>query len=382
MSTTTHANSAEFTLALKRYTPHIVQLDPKKHDGKGGVKNWNTRPYTGAPLTRYGVIPSTIGLLVVDVDRKHVNTDAQVLTACEHIAKAIGPPAATAPSTSGVGRHMLYRVAAIPSASTKGRIPKTNYPGTGNCCTTPHLSLSTNPLHGWPRPLPPTAYDAQDLCNRLLRALPRPTVSPSKGKFPATPADMAQWPEGDRTTGLNTAVYVLKSNGVWSDDLRDEWVNAALAAGLTSTEANNTIDGALNAAVEKPRYIPSIIQLPHYLRAFGVDRRYNVRVGHLEFRFPGQDWSPFKDTTVPSVMGLIETHMVSTTGKTARAKAGDIRIGLLNVMSADHVDPLLETLRALPQWDTVPRIDTTFWTLFDNPYPPFTLLTPTPYAVL
>ena len=98
----------------------------------------------------------------------------------------------------------------------------------------------------------------------------------------------------------------------------------------------------------------------------------------LEFRFPGQDWSPFKDTTVPSVMGLIETHMVSTTGKTARAKAGDIRIGLLNVMSADHVDPLLETLRALPQWDTVPRIDTTFWTLFDNPIPPFHFVNPDP----
>ena len=105
------------------YVPHLVRLT-EADDKKGGVRNWGQRPYQGPALDRYGVVPSTIGLLVVDVDRSHVNTDSQVLDACAAIAQVIGTPTAIAKSTSGVGRHMLYRVPSHTKAQSQGRAPK------------------------------------------------------------------------------------------------------------------------------------------------------------------------------------------------------------------------------------------------------------------
>ena len=139
---------------------------------------------------------------MVDVDRSHVNTDSQVLDACAAIAQVIGTPTAIAKSTSGVGRHMLYRVPSHTKAQSQGRAPKALHQY-GEVFYNTAFVVITEPDVWLTAATSSTIHDFHDLRDKLLRALPRPQTTPSKTSYPATPAEMAAWPAGGRNDALN-----------------------------------------------------------------------------------------------------------------------------------------------------------------------------------
>ena len=209
-------------------------------------------------------------IIVVDIDGEEG----------ERTAKELDLPK-TAEAITGNGRHLYYRYPdTLPYDSLRGFVRKTRsgkeYPGIdlraeGNCVTAPPSEHYTGRIYKWVTdltnrsqfaPCPSWIIEAQtpkpapiyketigegDISDKYLAEALRGEIQ-----------EVLQCLEGSRNTQLNKSVFVLAQlieHGLLETDIVLEMGQAALAIGLTATEARNTIRYALKSGKENPRKI-------------------------------------------------------------------------------------------------------------------------------
>ena len=104
------------------------------------------------------------------------------------------------------------------------------------------------------------------------------------------------------------------------------------------------------------------------LRVIGVGVRLNVRARRYEYLIGGE-WLNADDERDSWVRQEIARHCVATKGSTAqRLKySADMFIDLRRALGNNlRIDPFIEFLKALPEWDGQPRIDTLLTDMFGS----------------
>ena len=99
------------------------------------------------------------------------------------------------------------------------------------------------------------------------------------------------------------------------------------------------------------------------LTAFGAELRFNTRSSKLELRHDGGDWRPLTERPAARLRERIaeefdeEREQQQTKPRPLRFADSRWRQAVNALVAEREIDPFVEALEALPQWDGVLRLD-------------------------
>ena len=313
-----------------------------------------------------GLIPGSLGLLVVDVDVDKTGTPearrAQCKTGGEAALAALGEPLAKH-WTRSWGAHLWYRA---PEGEVRNqKWDRGDIRGSRGFVVLWDPAAAVRALHA------KHTAEPVDLEKLIQPAAPKAS----------TPDDLRQATEGDRNEILNAGVFADHRAGRLNDIRENEWGEAGVACGLPPEEVAKTIQSARAGAEKKPRQRPpaaartGAIQIPadaklsdpqleRVLEAIGVENRYNVRSDCHEWRPRGGgpfDWTKRDDrrvalwrlTSIPAKCDEFD----KTGSKPLSYTHGAFYQALDGHASSRECDPFRVWLESLPAWDGRHRLE-------------------------
>lgn len=283
-----------------------------------------------------GVIPSSLGCSVVDVD-------VGGLAAVAAVKKTLGAPLAWHKSQQEGGFHLWFR-----DASGSGNRKWELDAGGGDVRGGKGFAVMWAPrmvLDGLV-----ANFDSARPVD--LSKLPKPKCASTTG--PKAGA------EGDRNNTLNRRVYAaaLKNDLSKIEEAKKE----ALDAGLPLSEVNTTSASAQAAAVNIPVFhTKDDVALMSALESMDVGLRYNTRTQTGEIRNGAEPWKGMTDRNAGFLRAEIARKCRYDTDKGPRAlHYGESSWALYAnaVMHRFEIDPFLSWLQGLAPWDGVERVNT------------------------
>ena len=333
-----------------------------------------------------GVIPASLGLVVVDIDQslsglaRHAWSHPDIPKIGAGAARcALGEPLANIRTRSG-GFHLVYR-------SEHGR-------QVGNAkWRYGDVRGSRGFIVLWDPTTFAAAVDARDGAAAVdVARLPK-RCPPGYG-----PALVALTSEGGRSNALNEQAFLDSKNGRWSRELEAIYRLAGSVCGLTAKEVDDTLASAHRAGTAQPSgatetpvasargnghpvpqkraegaqgdavagplvSIPGLTKagLIQALEVVGVHLRHNVRAGTTEISNGAADWCRADDRSIDDLRETIRQRCEWTPPKGEPKPAvfgAETWRRCSNAVLHDHeVDPFLVRLQGLPPWDGKSRID-------------------------
>ena len=310
-------------------------------DKRPKAKAWHKAPASLDAALRHkglvGVVPASLGCVVVDVDEGGDEARQAVIS-------QLGRPLAEVPTRREGGWHIWYRSrdaheignrawrhGDIRGAKGQAILWAPELVAEGLACAGPVADLM--------------AVDLDQL--------------PSKRDGGAV---------GERNSTLNKSVYLATRNG----QPIDEAVAAAREAGLPEREIAATVESAVTAGKRKgARTLVPSARIPeglaYCLDSLGIGLRLNTRAKRYEYFLDGA-WRVADDERDAWLRGTIAKNFSARSGsneamplKYSAEMFLDLRRALGNGLRRD---PFVDWLEALPPWDGVPRIDGLLGRLF------------------
>lgn len=325
--------------ALDERGAHFVRC---RADKRPLTKAWQKNPASLEAAQRHkglvGVVPASLGCVVVDVDEGGE-------AAADNVVKLLGQPLARVPTRREGGEHLWYQ---CPDAEEVGNRVWAH----GDIRGAKGYSILWHPE----RVAEALADTARPLADLNLADLDR---LPPKANGGA---------EGERNITLNGGVYGAKRNGAPIEP----HVAAAREAGLPEREIEATVKSAVEAAERDGarKFIPNGYTpagLAGALNEVGVGLRLNVRRKCYEYEIDGR-WEVADDERTAALRrAVIPRYCSAKKGRTVSPLTYsadlflDLRAALGNGL---RVDPFIEWLEGLPAWDGQPRIDGLLSTMF------------------
>ena len=318
-------------------------------DKRPKAKAWQkTRPPLDAAHRHdgpVGVIPASLGCVVVDVD---VGGDQ----ACKAVISQLGTPLAKVPTRRTCGWHLWFkcrdakeignrawRDGDIRGAKGYAILWRPELVAKGLACTAPVADLM--------------AVDLDKL--------------PLKRRGAA---------EGERNNALNKSVFLATRNGAPIDG----HVDAARQAGLPEGEIAETVESAVSAGKRQgARTFVANARTPPALRVcldgLGIGLRLNTRAKRYEYRIGGK-WHVADDERDAWLRHEIAEKFSTKSGSNAAMPlkySAEVFLDLRRALGDGlRRDPFRDWLEALPPWDGVPRIDGLLTDLFGAEDDPLT----------
>ncbi len=325
--------------ALAEAGAHFVLC---RTDKRPRTKAWQKTPAALEAARRHegpvGVVPASLGCIVVDVDQ---GGEAAV----DGVIRALGQPLARVPTRREGGEHLWYQCRDAEEVGNRAWRHGDIRGGRG------YVIL----------------WDAESVAEGL--------ADTSRPLADLNLADLAQLPpkanggvEGERNDTLNRRVYLATRNGAPIEP----HVAAAREAGLSEREIQATAESAKKAAKrDGARVFIENARTPAGLAAAfdaaGVGLRLNSRAKRYEYRIDGV-WVNARDEESAD---LCRTLFPNTCSAKKGESVGPLTYGkdlFLELRAAlgsrREVDPFLAWVEALPEWDGHPRIDSLLTAMF------------------
>ena len=299
-------------------------------------KSWQRKQLdrdTALSAKRLGVIPSSLGLVVIDVD---VHDNGELDDRVRLVRDKLGAELSYCPTPSG-GAHLFYKT---PEETVANRTWLFG-----------DVRGSKGFVVIWD--------DGTELMNAVSRL--SNAEAPNLAKLPRK--NKSRLEPGNRNNALNTAAFDLARQGLLTSEKRQELTDKGLEAGLELSEINATLDSAAKAGEETRKLTFSYKDadaLRQVLEILGIEFRFNLRAKRAEMREQEGEWEPTDDLAIDDLRSRIAkkfSYAVSRT--TAPLHYGrDTWTMCFNTILFHHrVDPFRLWLESLPQWDGVKRID-------------------------
>ena len=178
-----------------------------------------------------------------------------------------------------------------------------------------------------------------------LDRLPHPQVNGKRG-----PEAVRSAKPGGRNNALNLEAFLASACGEFD---KDAFRDAAIEAGLPPAEVEATLASAeaAGSTAAKPQLPKDADGLKAALDALGISCRYNVRSARVEFRDRQGKWMPTTDRLESHLRSLIAKLFQSRTSQPLWFGTEAWRVLLNAVLFHVEVDPFIEWLEALPEWD-------------------------------
>ena len=288
-----------------------------------------------------GIIPASLGFLVVDCDKKGVLAGA---------ARGIlGQPLLQNPSATPGNIHLWYACSRRPAFTTWPG-GDTRYDRGQVVLYAPEMLLAALPL----------VQSAED-------------VSPRVNDLTDRKALMAAAPEGERNVVLNFLQYT-------GGDAVDGLGAAAVGAGLPQDEVRATMESATQAATTQAaaQVARSGAGFTAALRMLGLEYRSNARSGELELRHAAPDslegdlivralglvlrsggWGVLTDNGAAALRELLGQRFRDNENRryVISKDMFNERVRTILAPIAAQVDPFQPWLEALPPWDGTARLE-------------------------
>ena len=343
----------------------------KKKPTVGNVQKWIEEGNN----QQIGIIPASLGLMVIDIDKP--KTKGKPLPANEEkaIVEKFGSPLASV-ETQGGGRHLFYKSADDFVGNVKWR------------------SGDIRQSSGYV-----VLYDIPAVCSVIEKLPDAPLLKIGDfisefGKVDAAvetaETAKANWATGTRNNTLFDKAMVagVTDNAAEFDAAKQK----ALDAGLSETETEKTAsngwkvgEAARNRGVMQARDQDNFLAI---CKAMGWRLRYNERSAKEEisqaiwvekdgrrYITDWYDWEEISDLWRAKIASDIEKHYRVVKGKGSvpfKATISDYARCILATVFDERVDPFVDLLMRLPEWDGKKRLDTLLIDLFDAPDDKFT----------
>ena len=360
---------------------HLFAVGPDKRPFRDG---WQTEPDEDADVLQHvgrggraGLIPTSVGLCVVDIDIKAGDGGPPIKNREQAVVDAIGEPLAFHDTPSG-GLHYWYREPEGGAGNAKWCWGDIRCSKGYVVLWRPDTALRAVHEAGAAEPV-----DLSKLPQKAGKADGNKAGITSKLKA-STPADLTETAQGDRNNTLNAGVYADARAGRLSDAREVEWTDAALAAGLAAGEVAETIASAKTGAASKTRTAPALAAglaaefpsklsaqspegIARVLAAIGIEHRYDIRADKMEWRPCGEgEWQERTDRAladwylgeIPRCCAVVEIDPEAKRApkRYPLALSKNQIVEALNGHGFHHtVDPFVEYLQTRPAWDGTPR---------------------------
>ena len=329
---------------LHGYGAHYVLLRNKRPIEKG----WQTkRPGANtvqdhleeSPKNEVGIVPASIGCAVLDFDTGDASDGLPAVI--DRIGKS---PLCVL--QSGKGFHVWYR-------KTKVEIKNAKWEFQG-------CSGDIRASNGYVK-----IWDFPSLCGCLEEGEANPVdmVGPEDFKR-LTSQDTLGFTEGNRNNELNKRVFDDAKRG--NLDAIEKHKRDAVNAGLPIDEVERTAQSAMDAAQREQGIVferKDSLALEGALEKMRIDARWNTRGLRHEFRQTGGgawDWERMDSLTNAALRDTIARRFRYATQK----GLADLRYGReawLDALNAHcnkrRVDPFIDWVEKLPEWDGKARLD-------------------------
>ena len=336
-----HDDSEQNLVALAALRDHGAHLVAFSQDKRPQVTGWLKRKPNFDTILSHakagglvGIVPQSVSLVAVDLDRGDAET----------VVDLLGEPLAIVKTRRQGGRHLYYRAPTAESIGNQGW----------------QIGDSGGEVRGARGSC--VLWDAAAVAAALDKLNDAPVVDlsrlpkPESRKSVRGQAAVATAPKGTRNDTLNAEVFrAAKTGSVDKPAFRE----AGLQSGLSPAEVHATIASAALAgeSTAKPRLPYGPNGLRAALDGLGISVRYNVRAHRAEWREAG-DWRQFDDRSRRDIRSRIEAAYQNAKGdnplRFGRERFGD---DLNGVLYHCEVDAFCEFLEALPAWDGVCRLD-------------------------
>ena len=348
----------------------------EKRPSAGDVQGWLAK---NADHNNVGMIPGSIGCIVIDIDRPKIKGKPLPDEEEKAIVEKFEPPLASVMTPSG-GRHLFYKTVEESVGNVRWRSGDIRH-STGYVVL---YDVETVALTLEKREAAP-ALSAVGFIEAFGRVNPR-AVSPDG----AAESDEGSWAPGRRN---NTLFHKALVAGVTDDAAAFKAAKEkALDAGLSETEIEKTAsngwevgEAARNRGVMQARDQANFFAIS---KAAGWRLRYNKRSAKEEisqaiwvekdgrtFIIDWCDWEEISDLWRAKIASDIEKHYRVVKGKGSipfKAPISEYARWILATVFDKQVDPFVDFLWGLPEWDGVKRLDTLLTDLFNAPDDPFT----------
>ena len=317
---------------LAKHDAHFVLCRGKRAFMKGWQKTPPPLDAARRHKGRVGVIPASVGCIVVDIDRGGDEALAQT-------RDTLGVPIAVVKSQKP-GRYHVWYQSRDASQFRKGEWRYGDLIGSSGYAVLWH---------------------ADELADGLERAKTHPVADLILADLDRLPPKPNGGEVGNRNNTLNRNGYVALRNG----QPVEPHIEDAIEAGLPKDEARRTTKSFTEAAerdgVRTPVDDPwSPRGLEFCFASLDVGLRLNIRAKRYEYRLNGQWLEADDERDAKLRQELIPDKFSCKKGSTwQRLKYSpdmfyDLRLALGDGLRSD---PFLEWVKALPPWDRVPRID-------------------------
>ena len=289
----------------------------RQHVAKGGI---------------VGVIPASLGAVVIDVDNGGPDGVQSVIKALKPVV-----PITISKTQREGGAHIWYRA---PSGDTGNR--KWAHDGaSGDIRGSAGFVILWNAT----KVADALARNFDDAQPVDLDWLPHPRVNGKRGPEAVRTAKL-----GGRNDALNREAFLASARDEFD---KDAFRDAAIEAGLPPAEVGATLASAEAAGSAKAK-----LQLPKdaaglkaALDALGISCRYNVRSARVEFQSRQDKWMKTTDRFESHLRSRIAKLFQSRTGQPLWFGTESWRVLLNAVLFHVEVDPFIEWLEVLPEWD-------------------------------
>ena len=310
-------------------------------DKRPKAKAWHKTPASLDAALRHdglvGVVPASLGCIVVDVDEGGA-------AAADAVISQLGLPLAKVPTQRAGGFHIWYRSRDAHEIGNRAWRHGDIRGAKGQAI----LWAPDLVAEGLARKAPVADLMAIDL-DRL-------------------PPKRRDATEGERNNALNRGVFLATRNGAPIE----RHVAAAREAGLPEREIAATVNSAVSAGTRKgARTLVTNARTPHGL-AFcldhlGIGLRLNTRAKRYEYRIDGA-WQVADDEHDAWLRHNIAEKFSTKSGSNDAMPlkySAEVFLDLRRALGNDlRIDPFRDWLEALPPWDGVPRIDNLLCKMF------------------
>ena len=331
------------------------------------VDGWQSTPASLADAQDHarkgrpvGIIPTSLGLAAVDIDRNDNGYDIDTLQKAFDVK--IGAASIAAYPSHTAGHAHIWYVA-------RRRAEATQWAWTDKGLTGEVRAADNIQTVVWDLPALAAGLPQRDMAGEAsLSKLPKP---PKKAASKSRGVDIAgaDWGEGQRHITLVALAFLLGKQGA-TDAQFDELRRLALASGLRAKEVDTAIRdqrGAGEAAAGE-----AFERIDHHALRGALERmdyrwRLNERSQRPELRNGAADWGDQDDYAESAMRQTIADRfeVQATRGFKPLAFTKDsYGDNLRGLVHGHRVDPFLDWVTTRPPWDGKTRLDSLLSTLF------------------